>query len=120
MQLWWGNNGKSSSLRFEYCVTEPSTIASDVLRTLEAEITGGSQPEQEDATTRSPQPEEEAFRLLSDAEVAQAGCAWTTDLSGLFEEHSAPRLQSPGPEVCGQTAFSLALSFLLGRTADQR
>ena len=78
MQLWWGNHLEGSTLKFEYCVPEPRAAATNLLRTLEDGAVG-----------------QEAFRLLSDAEVAFVGCAWTTDLSGIFQKQGTPCVCSP-------------------------
>lgn len=65
-------------MKFEYCAIEPSASTTNLLRTLEDGQVG-----------------QEAFSRLSDADVAAGGCAWTSDLSGLFQKHGAPRPGRP-------------------------
>lgn len=61
---------------------------------------------------------EESFRVLSDAEVAKAGCAWTTDLSSIMVEQSAPRSRPevpvPGIELYAWRAVRVASYLLFG------
>lgn len=71
LQLWWGNAGHGSSLRFEYCKRVKTGLKHDPLD-VEEHLLG------------------EVVRTLSDDKLAEHGCVFTTDLSGLFQKHGQP------------------------------
>lgn len=69
MQLWWGNAGGWSTLKLEVCAVSAAQEASDLLKALEESAAGGV-----DAS------------LFSHKDLALAGCHFTTEISGLFQE----------------------------------
>lgn len=81
MQLWWGNAFSESMLKLEYCVKHPTTNQNDPLHVAE-HLLG------------------DVASMLSEQELEDSGCKFTTDLSGLFRRHgAAPSLHLPPPVI---------------------